>query len=87
MTHVLSVEVGPAHAFSLAARLSGASAERFRSEVIVRAGGMSEVLITATDVSAELTRALLSSLRDFLVENELETAVVQLDGREYVLST
>ena len=86
ITHVLSVEIGATHAFSLAARLAGASAERFRSEVIVYSEGISEVRITATDGSADLTRALLSALRSFLVEEELKTASILIDGREYVLS-
>jgi hypothetical protein len=83
---VLSVEIGATHAFSLGARLAGASAERFRSEVIVHGEGISEVRITATDGSAELTRALLSALRAFLVEQELKTASIVIHGREYVLS-
>ena len=87
ITHVLSVEIEAAHAFSLAARLSWASAARFRSEVVVHREGISEVRVTATDGSAELTKALLSALRDFLVEQSLASAKVQLDGREYVLST
>jgi hypothetical protein len=87
ITHVLSVEIRAAHAFSLAGRLSWASAERFRSEVIVHGNGIAEVQITATDLSAELIKALLAALRDFLVEEELERASVHIDGREYVLST
>ena len=87
ISQVISVEVPAADAFSLAARLSSASSERFRCEVIVHAGGLSEVLVTATDVSAGLTKALLSALRDFLVEQRLETARLHLDGRDYVLST
>jgi hypothetical protein len=86
ITHVLSVEVGAAHAFSLAARLSRASAERFRSEVIVHRGGVWEVQITARDVSSEMTKALLSALRDYLEEQRLESATVNLDGRAYILS-
>jgi hypothetical protein len=87
MTHVLSVEVGTAHVFPLAARLSWASAARFRSEVVAHREGISEVRITATDASAELLKALLLALRDFLVEQELASANVHLDGRDYVLST
>jgi hypothetical protein len=86
ITHVLSVEVGAIHAFSLADRLASASAERFRSEVIVHHGGVWEVRITARDVSAELTRALLSTVRDFLGAQEVGSARVHADGREYVLS-
>jgi hypothetical protein len=83
---VLSVEVGETHAFSLAARLSSASAERFRTEVVVHRGGVCDVHVTATDVSGRITRAMLSALRDYLEEQGLRSIVVHLDGRAYVLS-
>jgi hypothetical protein len=83
---VFSIDVGATHAYSLAARLSCASAERFRTEVIVRRNGVWEVQITATDVSDVLTRALLSALRDYLAHHELESAVLRLEGQEYVLA-
>jgi hypothetical protein len=54
--------------------------------VIVHGGGVSVVQITAGDASFELTRALLSALRDFLVEQGMNAASVNVDGREYVLS-
>jgi hypothetical protein len=86
ISHVFSVEIGAAHGYSLAARLTCSSAERFRSEVIVRPGGVCEVKITANDVSGELIRAMLTAVRDYLADQDLESAAVRVDGQEYVLS-
>lgn len=84
---MLSVEVGEVHAFSLAAKLASASAERFRTEVVVHRGGICEVLVTATDGSSGLTKAMLAALREYVADQGLQSVAVHLDGRAYLLST
>jgi hypothetical protein len=86
MSHVLSVETDAIHAFSLADRVSSASAERFRAEVVMHADGLCELRVTANDASRTLMRDLLGAVREWLEDERLDGAVVNAGGRRRMLS-